>query len=188
MDQVNFFKGCHNIFCKCSNIYLLNKNYILSRRSCRGKHLSCYPCDFFKGRLYHIWFYEKIYQSQSSVLTRHLQQLPLREKCPNTELFVVRIFLYSDWIWRFTEWIVDIFQVVSHCKLTLTWLYSVKYTKSSHERYNNDVNDAILLSLILKLTKIHISLYRLYQKEKAAYLTFNFLKLDIWLFQNSFMH
>ena len=26
----------------------------------------------------------------------------LREKCPNTELFLVRIFLYSDWIRRFT--------------------------------------------------------------------------------------
>ena len=26
----------------------------------------------------------------------------LREKCPNTELFLVRIYLYSDWIWRFT--------------------------------------------------------------------------------------
>ena len=25
---------------------------------------------------------------------------PLREKCPNTELFLVRIFLYSDWILR----------------------------------------------------------------------------------------
>ena len=27
----------------------------------------------------------------------------LREKCPNTELFLVRIFLYSDWIRRFTS-------------------------------------------------------------------------------------
>ena len=26
----------------------------------------------------------------------------LREMCPNTELFLVRIFLYSDWIRRFT--------------------------------------------------------------------------------------
>ena len=28
--------------------------------------------------------------------------LTLREKCPNTELFLVCIFLYSDWIRRFT--------------------------------------------------------------------------------------
>ena len=27
---------------------------------------------------------------------------PLLEKCPNTELFLARIFLYSDWIRRFT--------------------------------------------------------------------------------------
>ena len=26
----------------------------------------------------------------------------LREKCPDTELFLVRIYLYSAWIWRFT--------------------------------------------------------------------------------------
>ena len=29
----------------------------------------------------------------------------LREKCPNAELFLVCIFLYSDWIRRFTRWI-----------------------------------------------------------------------------------
>ena len=26
----------------------------------------------------------------------------LREKCPNTEFFLLRIFLYSDWIPKFT--------------------------------------------------------------------------------------
>ena len=30
---------------------------------------------------------------------------PLREKCPNTDLFLVRIFLYSDLIWRDTEYL-----------------------------------------------------------------------------------
>ena len=29
--------------------------------------------------------------------------IPLREKCPDMEIFLVRIFLYSDWIRRFTE-------------------------------------------------------------------------------------
>ena len=29
-------------------------------------------------------------------------EFSLLEKCPNTELFLVRIFLYSDWIRRFT--------------------------------------------------------------------------------------
>ena len=31
------------------------------------------------------------------------KKFTLREKCPNTEFFLVRIFLYSDWIQRFTE-------------------------------------------------------------------------------------
>ena len=30
---------------------------------------------------------------------------PLREKCPHTELFLVRIFLYSDLIWRDTPYL-----------------------------------------------------------------------------------
>ena len=32
-----------------------------------------------------------------------INQLSLREKCPNTEFFLVRIFLYSDWIRKFTS-------------------------------------------------------------------------------------
>ena len=32
--------------------------------------------------------------------------LTQREKCPNTEFFLVRIFLYFDWIRRFTEEII----------------------------------------------------------------------------------
>ena len=43
----------------------------------------------------------KVVNSHSSF--RKLQLLSLREICPNTELFPVRIFLYLDWIWRFTE-------------------------------------------------------------------------------------
>ena len=31
-------------------------------------------------------------------------RISLREKCPTTEFFLVRIFLYSDWIRRFTEY------------------------------------------------------------------------------------
>ena len=39
-----------------------------------------------------------------SVASRKLlREFTLREKCPNTEFFIVRIFLYSDWIRRFTE-------------------------------------------------------------------------------------
>ena len=32
-------------------------------------------------------------------------ELPLREKCPNTEFFWVRIFLHSDWIRRDTPYL-----------------------------------------------------------------------------------
>ena len=35
----------------------------------------------------------------------HLVGTPLREKCPNMELFLVSIFLYSVRIWTlFTQW------------------------------------------------------------------------------------
>ena len=37
------------------------------------------------------------------VILKNYEYLTLREKCPNTELFLVRICLYSDWIQRFTE-------------------------------------------------------------------------------------
>ena len=33
----------------------------------------------------------------------HTYWQALREKCPNMEIFQVRIFLYSDWIRRFTD-------------------------------------------------------------------------------------
>ena len=36
------------------------------------------------------------------VIDSFFVRLPLREKCPNMELFLVRIFLYLDWIRIFT--------------------------------------------------------------------------------------
>ena len=41
--------------------------------------------------------------------------LTLREKCPNMELFLVRIFLYSDWIRRFLR----IWTLFTQCKWNL---------------------------------------------------------------------
>ena len=38
-------------------------------------------------------------------------EISLREKCTNTELFLVRIFLYSAWIQRFTPYL-DTFHAV----------------------------------------------------------------------------
>ena len=40
------------------------------------------------------WYFLKISRS----VARTPANLSLREECPNTELFLVRIFLYSDWI------------------------------------------------------------------------------------------
>ena len=36
----------------------------------------------------------------------HSNELSMREKCPNTEFFLVRIFLHSHWIQRFTPYSV----------------------------------------------------------------------------------
>ena len=36
-----------------------------------------------------------------------------REKCPNAEFFLVRIFLFSDWIPRFTQF--QIFKPLIYC-------------------------------------------------------------------------
>ena len=49
-----------------------------------------------------------VYFSMSLVIILHVRvptkanNTSLREKCPNTEFFLVRIFLYSNWIRRFT--------------------------------------------------------------------------------------
>ena len=49
----------------------------------------------------------------------------LREMCPNTEFFLVRIFLYSDWIRRFTQF--DFFYaVIDRVDAQYTW--SIKLT------------------------------------------------------------
>ena len=48
------------------------------------------------------WIFYKVWRAfYFGVSTSKWKEL--REKCPNTELFLVRIFLYSDWIRRFTR-------------------------------------------------------------------------------------
>ena len=44
----------------------------------------------------------------------------LREKCPTTEFFLVRIFLYSDWIRRFTFFTLDTFHAVEWIRFFLS--------------------------------------------------------------------
>ena len=36
---------------------------------------------------------------------KSFEKIALREKCPNTEFLLVRIFLHLDWILRFTPYI-----------------------------------------------------------------------------------
>ena len=43
---------------------------------------------------------------------------PLRVKCPNTELFLVRIFLYSDWIRRDTKYFLAFGQNTERYKVS----------------------------------------------------------------------
>ena len=46
----------------------------------------------------------KIYVKLAHNAIQPLQMMhTLREKCPNTELFLVRIFLYLDWIQENTD-------------------------------------------------------------------------------------
>ena len=39
----------------------------------------------------------------SEITTIANKKISLREMCPNMQFFLVHIFLYSDWIWRFTK-------------------------------------------------------------------------------------
>ena len=48
----------------------------------------------------------------------------LREKCPNAEFFLVRLFLYSDWIRRFTEYSVRIQENTDQKKLRIWKLFT----------------------------------------------------------------
>ena len=57
------------------------------------------PClGFHFGGLKKAPFKTKILQKLLQI-TNQMKQISLCEKCPNTEWFLVLIFLYSDWIW-----------------------------------------------------------------------------------------
>ena len=65
----------------------------------------------YKGRIWNFIFIlvismhshwkKLLYYSKFSVITTP------GEKCPNTELFLVRIFPHSDWIWRDTSYLSE---------------------------------------------------------------------------------
>ena len=46
-----------------------------------------------------------VFDYQILRILEKVTQLSLREKCPNTEFFLVCIFPHSDWIWRGTEYL-----------------------------------------------------------------------------------
>ena len=50
-----------------------------------------------------IIFWQKINQNKKNSYSSHLIK-KLREKFPTTELFLIRIFLYSDWIQENIDW------------------------------------------------------------------------------------
>ena len=52
------------------------------------------------------------------------QSNSLREKCPNTEFFLVCIFLYLDWIWRYTEYSVRIRKNADQKKFRIWTLFT----------------------------------------------------------------
>ena len=66
-----------------------------------GKHAA--PATLLKKRLCHRCFPVNFVKFlRTPFFTEHiwwllLNHLTLREKCPNTDLFLTRIFLYSDW-------------------------------------------------------------------------------------------
>ena len=63
---------------------------------------------------------ELLTQDDIEISSSNYLNMPLREKCPNTELFLVRIFLYSDWIWRDTPYL-SVFS-------SNTWKYGLEMT------------------------------------------------------------
>ena len=87
----------------------LAKNVLLKIWECEiqiGRH-DCFSNINNSNCHWVIAIYTKIYLNARSYLTKEKTfkstLTVLREKCPNTELFLVRILLYSDWIRRFTN-------------------------------------------------------------------------------------
>ena len=74
----------------------------------------------------------------------------LREKCPNTEFFLVRIFLHSDWIRRDTLYSVRIRENTDHKKPPyLDTFHAVKETTTLTEKSFNYQRKAISKGNIL---------------------------------------
>ena len=78
----------------------------------------------------HISLIEFISTNERHLLIKH----SLREKCPNTEFFLARIFPHSDWIWEntdqkklriwtlFTRWLVSETDLSDHHKMITAFI------------------------------------------------------------------
>ena len=78
---------------KSMDRYLNNRHLGHERVSDLANILSIH--SFYEFNYYCYYWYNR--------RTTLKNMLSLREKCPNIEFFLVRIFLYSDWIRRFTN-------------------------------------------------------------------------------------
>ena len=101
------------------NSFLIGSQFI-SKTLKKGIQKIC----FFFSLFFLSWRFLKqimcrtYFRKQNAIVKQNFIAKSLREKCPNTEFFLVRIFLYLDWIQKnvdqkklriwtlFTQWIV----------------------------------------------------------------------------------
>ena len=88
------------------NFYLLNNSRWLKVLISLGSSVKVCKRHAYWTFRYKTWLITEDIKMEKSNLPNHTGelsrknsfQITLREKCPNTELFLVRNFLYSDWI------------------------------------------------------------------------------------------
>ena len=85
----------------------------------------------------------------------YLHFLTMREKRPNTELFLVRIFPYLDWIRRFTLYSVQIRGNMDQKKLRIWTLFTQCYLHSPVYTYSHLlIHTYALFTLLYEFDKI----------------------------------
>ena len=77
--------------------------------------------------------YSELFWSDFPTFGLNMKRYSLREKCPNTKFFLVRIFLYSDQkklhIWTlFMQWlrVSNYFYGSTNCYITIKYIFSVR--------------------------------------------------------------
>ena len=112
-SQTNLFKSCNilsainKVTCSCY------RKYLEETRRTSEKQIKKHQTDMSNNKdlgennninttSKRLWIYG-ILESRSGWGRNNSERESLREKCPNTELFLVRIFPHSDWIRRDTK-------------------------------------------------------------------------------------